>query len=211
MRTRVVKEKLGQRTKNTGGRREITKMKNFTSFRPMIRSRHPSHSPLRKLLPFLPFRSVVRLGSTTEITDKHRRVECNSVQAVRNSASKLLMKQCFENAGVKTAPWIRGNETIQQILNWADSVEYPIISKSLYGSRGNGNIKHDNRASLERFLTNNNKSEYIFEKFIKMTREYRLHITEEGCFYTCRKLVRNDAPEGTWQRHDDVCTWKITQ
>ena len=40
-----------------------------------------------------------------------------------------------------------------------------------------------------------------------MTREYRLHVTKFGCFYTCRKLVKNDAPEDTWQKHDDVCNW----
>ena len=42
-----------------------------------------------------------------------------------------------------------------------------------------------------------------------MTREYRLHVTKFGCFYTCRKLVRSDAPEGTWQKHDDVCNWVL--
>ncbi len=44
-----------------------------------------------------------------------------------------------------------------------------------------------------------------------MTREYRLHITKFGCFYTCRKLVRSDAPEDTWQKHDDVCNWVLEE
>lgn len=200
--------------------RFVKKKKGFDSYRISVLSRHPSHNPLRKQLPLLPFRSIVRLGSTTtneELNSKRVKkglkranfVECNSVQGVKNSASKLLMKQCFETAGVKTAPWIRGSETNQQILNWADQVKYPIISKSHHGSRGEGNLKHDNRASLERFLTSNNKNNYIFEKFVKMSREYRLHISKDGCFYTCRKLLRNDAPEGTWQRHDDVVTWAL--
>jgi len=178
--------------------------KKYNLFRPFVLSRHPSHSILRavnKTLPLLPFKSVIRLGSTTVLADDNERVQINTPQAVKNSASKLLMKQCFTNVGVKTARWIKGND----ILNW--EFGFPLIAKSLYGSRGIGNTKFDTQEELDKWLPNKNLNNYIFEEFVKMTREYRLHVTDDGCFYTCRKLVKNDAPEDTWQKHDDVCNW----
>ena len=77
----------------------------------MVCSRHPSHSILRaknQTLPLLPFRSVIRLGSTT-VSDG--RLEINTVEAVKNSASKLLMKEKFTEAGVQTARWYETHES----------------------------------------------------------------------------------------------------
>jgi len=199
------------------------KVSTLTSFRPMIRSRHPSHDVLRKNLPLLPFRSVVRLGSTTTITDGKQRVECNTVQSVKNSASKLLMKQCFTRVGVKTADWWtypnthnvftahvyenggRGYFTgATDIIN----LPYPIICKSLHGSRGEGNSLVKNQQELETFIQNKTLSNYIFEKYYTYSREYRIHVTNEGCFYTCRKMLKNGTPENLkFQRHDDNCVW----
>ena len=48
------------------------KTTNISTFRPMILSRHPSHDCLRsknKHISALPYKSVVRFGSTTEIED----------------------------------------------------------------------------------------------------------------------------------------------
>ena len=50
----------------------MMRKKKYTLFRPMIRSRHPSHSILRnrfKHLKLLPFKSVIRLGSSTQVSD----------------------------------------------------------------------------------------------------------------------------------------------
>jgi hypothetical protein len=189
----------------------------------MLLSRHPSHSILRaknQTLPLLPFRSVIRLGSSTE---SNGRIEINTVQAVKNSASKLLMKQKFTEAGVKTAEWRKGdlltlpyttNEYVAFMDNDVDGynqINYPIVAKSHYGSRGIGNTKFNTKEELEAWLPGKNLNNYIFEQFVKMTREYRLHVTKFGCFYSCRKLVRNDAPEDTWQRHDDVCNWVLEE
>ena len=200
----------------------MNKLKKYKLFRPLILSRHPSHSILRaknKTLPLLPFRSVIRLGSTT-VSDG--RLEINTVEAVKNSASKLLMKQKFTEAGVKTANWYtfsnylfypNGDLTLggTDQTRGIETIEYPIVAKSLFGSRGIGNTKINNQEELEAWLPNKNLNNYIFEEFVKMTREYRLHVTKFGCFYTCRKLVKNDAPEGTWQRHDDVCNWVLEE
>lgn len=182
--------------------------KKLNYYRSLLLSRHPSHDRLRakhKNLPLFPFRTVIRLGSSTEVEDTlakgGNRLEINTVKGVKNSASKLLMKQRFTEAGVKTARWIKGND----ILDW--QFGFPLISKSLHGSRGVGNTKFNTQEELDNWLPGKNLNNYIFEEFIKMTREYRLHVTNDGCFYTCRKLLKNDAPEGTWQKHDDVCSW----
>ncbi len=193
-----------------------------TLFRPQIRSRHGTHRPLRTKLPLLPFRSVIRLGSTTQLMDNRSRVELNSVQGVKNSANKLLMKQCFTKAGVKTADWftysnntfnlrtgIHGNLATDPVRT--QDLPYPIISKSLFGSRGVGNVKHDNQAALESWMKGKNLSEYIFEAFFgagKRIAEYRIHCTSEGAFYNCRKMLKRDTPEAQrFQRHSDNCIW----
>ena len=200
----------------------MNKLKKYKLFRPLILSRHPSHSILRaknQTLPLLPFRSVIRLGSTT-VSDG--RLEINTTEAVKNSASKLLMKQKFTEAGVKTANWYtfsnylfypNGDLTLggTDQTRGIETIEYPIVAKSLFGSRGIGNTKINNQEELEAWLLGKNLNNYIFEAFCKMTREYRLHITKFGCFYTCRKLVRSDAPEDTWQKHDDVCNWVLEE
>jgi glutathione synthase/RimK-type ligase-like ATP-grasp enzyme len=182
--------------------------KNYKLYRPLILSRHGTHSILRaknQTLPLLPFKSVIRLGSTT-VSDG--RLEINTVQAVKNSASKLLMKQKFTEAGVKTASWIQGNDIMDEDNHpW----KFPIVAKSYFGSRGIGNTKFNTKEELEAWLPNKNLNNYIFEEFVKMTREYRLHVTKFGCFYTCRKLVKSDAPEDTWQKHDDVCNWVLEE
>ena len=200
----------------------MNKLKKYKLFRPLILSRHGTHSILRaknQTLPLLPFRSVIRLGSSTE---SDGRLEINTVEAVKNSASKLLMKQKFTEAGVKTADWFtfsnylfypNGDLTLggTDQTRGIETIEYPIVAKSLFGSRGIGNTKINNQEELEAWLPNKNLNNYIFEQFVKMTREYRLHVTKFGCFYTCRKLVKNDAPEDTWQKHDDVCNWVLEE
>ena len=198
-------------------------MKKKIYFRPQIRSRHPSHSILRTQLPLMPFKSVIRFGSITEISDTvekgGNRIEINSVQGIKNSASKLLMKQCFTAAEVRTANWwinnsINGQNFVNKALPNTGNVNikdltFPIISKSLYGSRGIGNTKHNTKEELEAWMIGKNLSNYIFEEFVSYAREYRLHITENGCFYTCRKLLKTDAPADTWQKHDDHCSWAL--
>ena len=194
---------------------------NRTNKSPQIRSMHPSHRPLKGALEMQPFRCVVRLGSTTSTQECYpngsqaqldRVVEINPVAAIKNSANKKLMKQCFTRAGVKTAQWWTYSMNDHQFfksdgeggeINLTNTLPYPIVSKSLYGSRGEGNAKHDNQQQLEAWMRGKDLSNYIFEKFYTYSKEYRIHVTNNGCFYTCRKLLKNTAPEGTWQRHDD--------
>lgn len=185
----------------------LVKLKKVTYFRLQLKSRHPTHDPLRTQLPLLPFRSLLRLGSITEVTDGKVRVELNSVQAIKNSSNKLLMKRCFKDAGVKTAQWSDGSKDPELDIN---NLEFPIIAKHIYGSRNRGNTLLKNLDEL--MVWNNNKtlSNYIFEKFYNYNREYRLHVTKDGCFYTCRKMLRSDTPEDKrWFRNDSNSNWIV--
>ena len=198
-------------------------LKKYTMFRPKILSRHPSHNILRsvhKKIAALPYKSVIRFGSTTDLPDTvsngGNRIEINSIQSIKNSANKLLMKQKFDEAGVKTANWMCAD---QHYLNeqglvsgieehGEDSLEYPIVAKAHYGSKGKGNTLIKSQEELESWMQGKTLSNYIFERFVNYGYEFRLHVTEEGCFYACRKALKKDVPEDQkWRRHDDICVW----
>jgi len=203
------------------------------NFRPKIRSRHPSHSPLRQRGTFelLPFRSVIRFGSTTDlrdtVTNGGNRIEINTIEGVQNSSSKYKMKNCFTENNVKTADWFvaqiaRNGEFVQFIQRINDEdhfpvysledLPYPIISKSHFGSRNQGNKKHDSIEELQEWMRGKDLTHYIFEKYYNYTREYRLHISQNGCFYSCRKMLKEDtADEDKWYRNDAHCVWILEE
>ena len=186
------------------------KKKKYTLFRPMILSRHPSHDILRlkhKKIAALPYRSVIRFGSSTEVEDTTakggNRIEINTVDAIKISANKLLMKQKFTEAGVRTANW-RQHCPIEGLTD----LEFPIVAKAHYGSKGKGNTLLKTHEEYLEWTSGKNLSNYIFEKFMNFGHEFRLHVTEDGCFYTCRKALKQDVPEDQkWRRHDDICVW----
>ena len=186
------------------------KKKKYTLFRPMILSRHPSHDILRlkhKKIAALPYRSVIRFGSSTEVEDSvakgGNRIEINTVNAIKISANKLLMKQKFTEAGVRTANW-RQHCPIEGLTD----LEFPIVAKAHYGSKGKGNTLIKSQEELNTWMQGKTLSNYIFEKFMNFGHEFRLHVTEDGCFYTCRKALKQDVPEDQkWRRHDDICVW----
>jgi glutathione synthase/RimK-type ligase-like ATP-grasp enzyme len=205
-------------------------------YRPMIRSRHPSHNKLRYEIAKLPFRSVIRFGSLTELVDKSsldgKRIELNSKEAIRNSSSKFRMKQCFTKAKVKTAEWFvynskgNGNNFRKQFAGskddtdlegWEDFsekiLEYPIVSKHHFGSRGTGNKLHKSQAELQDWMKDKQLDNYIFEKFVNYNKEYRLHCTKNGCFYACRKMLKTEFKDhpNAWQRHDDNSVWILEE
>jgi glutathione synthase/RimK-type ligase-like ATP-grasp enzyme len=192
-------------------------------FLPKIRSRHPSHNVLRKkgLLPLFGFKSVIRLGSFTKLENIFKTtediIEINTVDAIKNSADKLLMKQCFTKNNVKTPDWFIYNKE-EEIFNISttnngipmNDLPYPIIAKHRLGSKGTGNYKLDSLEELETWLNKRLErlDEYIFEKFYNYIREYRLHITEDNYFYTCRKMLKSDTPDkDKWYRNDEHCVW----
>ena len=193
-----------------------------------IRSRHPSHDVFRnrKELKF-PFRSVIRFGSTTELSDTiangGKRVELNSTEAIKNSASKLRMKRCFLKGNVKTADWYtyKGNNTFCTNDNCKDkdheltitNLPYPIVAKSHFGSRGNGNYLLNSQEELQAWMQGKDMSHYLFEKFYSYVREYRIHVSKNGCFYACRKMLKQEfkGSKNAWQRHNDNCVWMVEE
>jgi len=194
------------RKKAAVAKKAVTK-KILTSFYPMILSRHPSHNVLRKALPMMNVRSVIRLGSTTVLSDGARRIEINSVEAIKNSASKLRMKRCFRDAGIQTADWIEGGAGASAITTWCRD-RYPIVAKGIFGSRGQANTKIDTPQALQAWLNKKDLSGYIFEAFFDGSREYRFHISTNGAFLTWRKLRRNDTPDNQrWFFNNANCNW----
>jgi carbamoylphosphate synthase large subunit len=185
-------------------------MKKIVKFRPSIFSRHPSHDYLRrnnKTLPLYNFRTVVRFGSSTPTEENHYKVEINTVEAIKNSANKLRMKTCFTEGGVKTADWWTNGA-----LNDFAAEKYPIVAKHIFGSRGTGNTLINNFQELNQWMQGKTMTNYVFEKFYNYSREYRLHVTSEGCFYTCRKMIKSETPEDKrWFRNDQNSTWILEE
>jgi carbamoylphosphate synthase large subunit len=180
-------------------------MPNF--YRPNVRSRHPSHNILRTNLPMFPFRSIVRLGSTTELGDEAslggRRIEVNTVEAIMNSRDKLRMKERFTEHKVPTAEWCK-------LSDWNNQIEFPIVIKHRFGSRGEGNYLIRTREELNAWFPGKTINNYICEKYYAYNREYRLHVTKDGCIYTCRKvLLQNTPEEQRWYRNDQNSNWLV--
>lgn len=185
-------------------------------------SRHSTHNGLREAHILLPVLTCLRLGSTT-VGNLNYEVEINKPAAIRNSASKFLMKKCFMRAGVKTADWwiheggkfvrVTGLKDNDKLVTVEEPLPFPLVAKSHFGSRGEGNYLLKDQVALNEWMKGKNMNSYIFERFLSgYNREYRLHITAEGCFYTCRKMLKEDCPkEERWHRHEDNCVWYIEE
>lgn len=200
---------------------KLVKRKLKAGFKINVRSRHPSHDALREVVGRLPFRTAVRFGSSWA-GDEFRRVECNTVEAVKRSADKLAMKEAFsanniltadwyiEHQGIGNGGWIKKGVPLGQGDTTIGNLPCPIVAKHRFGSRGTGNTLLQDEASLSRWLAANQGrlQNYIFEKFYNYSREYRLHVTEDGCFYACRKMLKSDTPEADrWYRNDSNSVW----
>jgi len=175
----------------------------YKYFRPQIRSRHPSHRPLRRELGLLPFRSIVRFGSITTlldtITNGGKRIELNTVNGVKNTSNKEIMKKLFIKNGIVT-PIFYTLYSIQdykftnhlkdkeKIVSCKD-IRYPIVAKRTFHSRGRDLHKIDSFEDLKNFL-NNHPSGFHFEQFYSGITEYRLHVSPHltDPIFSIRKL-----------------------
>lgn len=175
-----------------------------------IRSRHPSHEPLRNWLR-LNRRVVFRLGSSTNVPNA---IEINSANACMNSANKRTMKELFQQHNVITALWIFPQD-VEQLTNWLnqnDLTNCKLIIKSLRGSRGRGLYLKQSGQEVINFFAEKGYGNYIVEKFYDYNREYRLHVSRDGCFYTCRKMLREDTPaDRRWFRNDSNSNWIVEE
>lgn len=174
-----------------------------------IRSRHPSHDILRKKIR-VNQPTVFRLGSFTVMPQGFR--ELNTVDSCMNSANKKLMKQLFIENNVKTA--IYCNPTNQnELTTWINGNELSdkkLIIKSYRGSRGRGLYLVNGLDEAVNFFRDKGFGGHIIEKYYNYNREYRLHVTKDGCFYTCRKMLKEDAVE-RWYRNDSNSVWIVEE
>jgi glutathione synthase/RimK-type ligase-like ATP-grasp enzyme len=191
-----------------------------------VRSRHDSHDVLRMnpLLKF-PFKSGIRLGSTTEYSPEYKVL--NSIDSVKISSNKLKMKEAFKELEIPTASWgiikkendkfifipkyikEEDNELINSPI---EDLKFPIVSKHIYGSRGTGNSLINSLEELNSFLVNKDLDKFIFERFYNYSKEYRLHVSKNGCFYTCRKMLKADTPQDKrWFRNDSNSVWILEE
>jgi glutathione synthase/RimK-type ligase-like ATP-grasp enzyme len=202
------------------------KKKAITSWYAKVRSRHPSHEVLRRQRALLlPFRSVVRFGSDTPVQEVYPKsytkgvVEINTTKAISNSSSKFNMKDAFMRNNVESAPYFHismlGSDKLVYDA-WEEHIPfnelpYPLVAKKNYGSRGQGMRKLENEEELRDFLAGNTNGYYL-EKYLNYSREYRLHVTKNGCFYTCRKMLKSDTSDDIrWFRNDSNCVWYVEE
>lgn len=169
------------------------------SYRPTVLCWYSTHRQLRSLLPRMPFRYTVRFG-TSGMTPN--RVQINLPAAIQNAADKKLMKECFTAAGVKTAKWHHGDK---------GDLRFPLVAKHRMGSRGTGVYLLQDQSAYDSFVQLRGglgiTPQFIYEQFKDYAREYRLHVTEEGCFYACRK-VRTEACQDRW-KFSDGTVWLL--
>lgn len=212
---------------NTQQTQSKTKKKNYTkgNFKPKpssfyirVLSRHPSTSKLRESILVKGIKACYRHGSTTVGNFDY---EINSVESVETSADKKLMKEAFDRAEVKHPTWISLSTWDKDKKTWDDFLsklkfgkekDSWLIIKQRWGSRGEGNTLIRTTEELTKFIKEKTKhlANYIVEEYKHYTVEYRLHVTENGCFYACRKMIKTDTPkEKRFQRHDDNCVWVI--
>ncbi len=165
----------------------------------------------------LPVQAVYRHGSTTPLDVPY---EINPILGIQNSSSKFRMKECFTLGNVRSAEWyfpsanglrqanVQEKQVIFAEIPW-DKVPLPLVAKLNMGSRGRGMIKIDTIDHLKTFIQNQVRgNNYYFEKFYSFTKEYRLHVDKQGCFYTCRKVLRGETPKDKrWFRNDSNSNW----
>ena len=181
-----------------------------------IRTKNHTAQPLKNLIE-VNTRAVFRLGSLTPTEEIFPRgvalnkpiIEINTAEACHNSGDKLLMKQLFyDNGDVRTADWMTLDSAIEDNGNgkllWN---MYPAIIKHKNSCKGKGIFYIKDEDDLLMFENNHdNLQNYIIEVYHNYSKEYRLHVTKDGCFYTCRKMLKEDAEE-RWHRHDMNSVW----
>lgn len=175
----------------------------------LIFSRHPTHK-VGSELPPAPVKTLVRLGSYKSRTPKGVKITINEPEACIKAANKLKMKQAFEEHKVKTAKWWPDLLAFEEHIRTSSKSPFPIVAKNIWGSRGTGVYLLKNKKEYDAWKNHSNRRGqlYIIEKFRNFGREYRLHVTEEGCFYTCRKALKHNAPdELKWKFNHEQTVW----
>lgn len=192
-------------------------MKVEYNYKLVVWSRHPSHAPLRNLPISKPV--TLRFGFRVKDNESSPKTKyvINDLEAIKNSASKFKMKNCFEEKNVTTAAWVIPNNQ-KELEFFCDKFEgSSFIVKSEMGSRGEGLVFMENKEDVIKWfntpytqIKKQKYGNYLVEKYYNYSREYRLHINKDGCFYTCRKMLKTES-ETRWYRNDDNCVWITEQ
>lgn len=180
-------------------------------FKSKLRTKNSSAIPLRDSLGSFPMRSIIRLGSKTTIEEAFPRmpfgrpvIEINTPESCHNSGDKIVMKQLFDVAEVKTAQW----KLLSEAQDWDT---FPAIIKHRNSCKGEGIYFIESNEHLQTQIAElRPNSSYIIERYMGFQSEYRLHVTKDGCFYTCRKMLKQDA-EDRWHRHDTNSVWIVEE
>lgn len=171
----------------------------------IVRSRNKSCAPLKELI--VPITTIYRMGSTTpieQITKRKKYIEINSINSCRISSNKILMKRRIRHAHCPTAEYFTAYDynfldKCQCRLNrWKNG----IIAKRKNSSKGNGLYRITNIEDATNFFYEymNDIHNWIFERYYTYTKEYRIHVTKNGCFYATRKMLIEGKGE-RWHRH----------
>lgn len=167
------------------------------------------------------------MGSTTptaQITKRKDYIEINSAEACRISSNKIAMKKRFSHGKIPTAEWFQLKRSLVNFkwvndkkdkVYFCNKVNYwlakyeKVIIKHKFSSKGNGLYLITCKSDFDDFCKGINLadlSSYIVERYYTYTKEYRLHINKNGCFYANRKMLRDDA-KVRWHRHDNNSVW----
>lgn len=183
----------------------------------IVRSKNTSCKSLREIE--TPYRVIYRMGSKTPTSEiltrrkpnsKKPLLEINTPQSCILSNDKIKMKRRFTHAKLPTAEWF----TVKDVESGKQKVAYwltkwrRIIVKHKHSSKGNGIYLIETIRDYENFVQrkDNPIQEYVFERYYTYSREYRLHVTKDGCFFANRKMLREDA-DVRWHRHDSNSVW----
>jgi glutathione synthase/RimK-type ligase-like ATP-grasp enzyme len=187
-----------------------------------IRTKNPSARPLKHAI-LCNKRAIVRLGSVTPsgkvFSNRNDFVEINTVDAIQNSRSKLLMKKCFATKDVPQADWYKpifsNNKwnfqdqlSEEEHVYTTETLSYPIVAKRVFGFQGRDMELLNDKQALETWLNkHNNLDGWLLEKFYNYAREYRLHVADGvGVFMTWRKLRTADA-QNRWFFNSTNSVW----
>lgn len=172
----------------------------------IVRSRNTSCKPLKEII--VPRTTILRLGSTTpteDITKCPNPIEINTAEACAISGNKIWMRQAFSDCNVPIAEGICTKD-IDDILDFLEE-HGTIICKHIHSSKGKGiYLIRCHEELLDWADYHKDLENYVFEKYYTYTREYRIHVTKDGCFYASRKMLKNDA-EVRWHRHNTNSVW----
>lgn len=171
----------------------------------LVRSRNITCAPLKEIE--VPNTTILRLGSITptkEITRNPNPKEINTACACAISGNKIWMRQAFIEHNIPIAEGICTN-SIEDLLSFLEEHKI-VICKHIHSSKGNGIYLLTSKEEAEKWSLTHKLKDYVFEKYYTYSREYRIHVTKKGCFYTCRKMLKRDA-EVRWHRHNTNSVW----